>query len=111
MAHHQDAQPDVSAVAHTKSDRCATSPLSGRVRCGPHDQGSQPDADRAGPHTRVRGPRSAAKKAKSCQIRAWYFNLRRSADLPGLASDINPIVRGGISYYGAFYGSELNFFA
>lgn len=54
---------------------------------------------------------AAAKKAKSRQIRAWYLNLRSSADLSGLADAINPQVRGWINYYGAFYRSELNFLA
>src|SRR5689334_3706573 len=52
-----------------------------------------------------------AKKAKGQQIRAGHLNRRSSADLSGLAEDINPQVRGWINYYGAFYRSELRFLA
>ena len=37
---------------------------------------------------------AAAKKAKSKQIRDWHLNRRSGTDLPGLARQINPIVRG-----------------
>jgi RNA-directed DNA polymerase len=52
-----------------------------------------------------------AKKAKGKQIRDWHLNRRSSADLSGLAEEINPQVRGWINYYGAFYRSELRFLA
>lgn len=52
-----------------------------------------------------------AKKAKGQQIRAWHLKRRSGTDLSGLAQDINPQVRGWISYYGAFYRSELCFLA
>ena len=52
-----------------------------------------------------------AKKAKGKQIRDWHLNRRRSADLSGLAREINPQVQGWINYYGAFYRSELCFLA
>ena len=52
-----------------------------------------------------------AKKAKGQQIRAWHLNRRSSADLSGLAKEINPQVQGWINYYGAFYRSELRFLA
>src|ERR1022692_300644 len=52
-----------------------------------------------------------AKKAKGKQIRDWHLNRRSSADLPGLAREINPQVQGWINYYGAFYRSELCFLA
>ena len=52
-----------------------------------------------------------AKKAKGRQIRDWHLNRRSSADLPGLAREINPQVQGWINYYGAFYRSELCFLA
>ena len=52
-----------------------------------------------------------AKKAKGKQIRDWHLNRRNSADLSGLADQINPQVRGWINYYGAFYRSELRFLA
>ena len=48
-----------------------------------------------------------AKKAKGKQIRDWHLNRRSSADLSGLAREINPQVQGWINYYGAFYRSEL----
>ncbi len=35
-----------------------------------------------------------AKKAAGLQIRAWHLNRRSGADLPGLAREINRIVRG-----------------
>jgi RNA-directed DNA polymerase len=54
---------------------------------------------------------SKAKKAKGQQIRAWHLNRRSGTDLPGLAEEINPQVRGWINYYGAFYRSELHFLA
>jgi RNA-directed DNA polymerase len=49
-----------------------------------------------------------AKKAKGLQIRGWHLNRRSGVDLSGLAEEINPQVRGWISYYGAFYRSELH---
>ena len=52
-----------------------------------------------------------ARKAKGKQIRDWHLNRRSSADLPGLAREINPQVQGWINYYGAFYRSELCFLA
>ncbi len=52
-----------------------------------------------------------AKKAKGQQIRDWHLNRRSSADLSGLAEEINPQVRGWINYCGAFYRSELRFLA
>ena len=52
-----------------------------------------------------------AKKAKGKQIRDWHLNRRSSADLSGLAKEINPQVQGWINYYGAFYRSELCFLA
>ena len=52
-----------------------------------------------------------AKKAKGKQIRDWHLNRRSSADLSGLAREINPQVQGWINYYGAFYRSELCFLA
>ena len=52
-----------------------------------------------------------ATKAKGQQIRAWHLNRRSSADLSGLAEEINSQVRGWINYYGAFYRSELRFLA
>jgi len=41
---------------------------------------------------------ATAKKAKGKQIRDWHLNRRSSADLSGLAREINPQVRGWINY-------------
>ena len=49
-----------------------------------------------------------ATKAVSEKIRAWHLNRRSGTDLSDLAWDINAQVRGWISYYGAFYRSELH---
>ena len=52
-----------------------------------------------------------AKKAVGGQIRDWHLRSRSGADLSGLAEEINPQVRGWISYYGAYYRTELSFLA
>jgi RNA-directed DNA polymerase len=52
-----------------------------------------------------------ARKAIGKQIRSWHLNRRSGTGLPGLAEEINPKVRGWVSYYGAFYRSELSFLA
>lgn len=52
-----------------------------------------------------------ARKAIGHKIRAWHLNRRSWADLSSLAADINPVTRGWINYYGAFYRSELRFLA
>ena len=52
---------------------------------------------------------ASAKKAKGQQIRGWRLRRRSGSDLSGIAEDINPQVRGWITYYGAFYRSELGF--
>ena len=54
---------------------------------------------------------TAAKKAKSQQIREWHLIRRSGSDLSSLAEEINPRVRGWVNYYGAFYRSELYFLA
>jgi group II intron reverse transcriptase/maturase len=48
-----------------------------------------------------------AKKAVGQKVRAWHLNRRSGTDLSGLATEINPQMRGWIGYYGAFYRSEL----
>jgi len=48
-----------------------------------------------------------ATKAIGQKVRAWHLNRRSGTDLSGLAHEINPVVRGWIGYYGAFYRSEL----
>jgi RNA-directed DNA polymerase len=52
-----------------------------------------------------------AKKAVGQKIRAWHLTRRSGTDLSSLAEEINPQVRGWISYYGAYYRSELFFLA
>lgn len=54
---------------------------------------------------------TSAKKAKGKQIRDWHLNRRSGSDLSDLAEEINPQVRGWITYYGAFYRSELSLIA
>ena len=54
---------------------------------------------------------SKARKAIGQKIRAWHLNRRSWADLSSLAADINPVARGWINYYGAFYRSKLRFLA
>ncbi len=41
---------------------------------------------------------ATARKAKGKQIRDWHLNRRSSADLSGLAREINPRVQGWINY-------------
>jgi RNA-directed DNA polymerase len=41
------------------------------------------------------------------KIRDWHLNRRSGTDLSDLAEEINPQVRGWITYYGAFYRSKL----
>jgi len=50
-----------------------------------------------------------ARKAVGQKVRAWHLIRRSGTDLSGLAAEINPQVRGWISYYGTFYRSELHF--
>jgi RNA-directed DNA polymerase len=50
---------------------------------------------------------SKAAKVVRQKVRAWHLNRRSGTDLSGLAEEIDPQVRGWISYYGAFYRSEL----
>ncbi len=48
-----------------------------------------------------------ALKKVSGAVRRWRLHRRTSASLADLASWINPIVRGWMQYYGAYYRSEL----
>jgi len=48
-----------------------------------------------------------ALKDKSRQVRRWRMHRHTTDDLADLAEWINPIVRGWMNYYGAFYRSEL----
>lgn len=43
----------------------------------------------------------------SGQVRSWRLHLRTGLSLADLARQINPIVRGWMNYYGAFYRSAL----
>jgi RNA-directed DNA polymerase len=49
-----------------------------------------------------------ALKRLSEQVRAWRLHLRTGQTLAQLARTINPIVRGWMQYYGAFYRSVLH---
>jgi group II intron reverse transcriptase/maturase len=51
--------------------------------------------------------KSALKKI-SGQVRAWRLHLKTGRTLRDLARQINPIVRGWMQYYGAFYRSALH---
>ncbi|WP_433192228.1 group II intron maturase-specific domain-containing protein [Nocardia sp. CA-107356] len=48
-----------------------------------------------------------ALKDKSLQVRRWRMHRHTTNNLAELAEWINPIVRGWMNYYGAFYRSEL----
>lgn len=48
-----------------------------------------------------------ARKAVGQKVRHWHLNRRSGTALPDLAEEINPQIRGWVSYYGAFYRSEL----
>lgn len=48
-----------------------------------------------------------AKVAIRDRMRSWRLHRRGGSDLKRLASILNPVVRGWINYYGAFYKSEL----
>ncbi len=50
-----------------------------------------------------------AKKAVGKELRSLHINRRSGTDLSRLAMELNPMVRGWINYYGAFYRSELYF--
>lgn len=42
------------------------------------------------------------------KMRTWQLHRRGGSDLKTLASYINPVLRGWINYYGAFYKTELH---
>lgn len=48
-----------------------------------------------------------ALKKMSAQVRAWRLHLRTGHAFGGLAWEINPVVRGWMQYYGAFYQTAL----
>ena len=43
-------------------------------------------------------------------MRSWHLNRHSNLTLEHLASDINPIVRGWMTYYGKFYPTRLKLF-
>ncbi len=43
----------------------------------------------------------------SAQVRSWRLQLRTGSTFADLAREINPVVRGWMNYYGAFYRSAL----
>ena len=49
-----------------------------------------------------------AVKRISAQVRSWQLHRRTGYTLADLAKQINPIVRGWMQYYGAFYHSALS---
>lgn len=48
-----------------------------------------------------------AKVAVRDRMRSWKLHRKGGSDLKRIASIINPVLRGWINYYGAFYESEL----
>ena len=48
-----------------------------------------------------------ALKKISRQVRSWRLHLRTGHIFADLARKINPVVRGWMNYYGAFYRSAL----
>ena len=50
-----------------------------------------------------------AKKAVFSEIRKWRLHRRSDLSVKELADKLNPVVRGWIEYYGAFFPSELIF--
>jgi hypothetical protein len=49
-----------------------------------------------------------ALKRMSEEVRAWRIHLRSGTELEDIASWINPIVRGWMTYYGRYYRTALN---
>ena len=49
-----------------------------------------------------------ALKAMGTQIRSWKLHRKVLHTLEGLASEINPVLRGWIDYYGRFNHAELS---
>lgn len=50
---------------------------------------------------------TSALKRLSAQVRSWRLHLRTGHNLADLARRINPIVRGWMQYYGAFYRTAM----
>lgn len=51
---------------------------------------------------------NTAKVSIRNKMRTWQLHRRGGSDLKTLASYTNPILRGWINYYGAFYKTELH---
>ncbi len=49
-----------------------------------------------------------ALKRMSEEVRSWRIHLRTATELKGLASWINPVVRGWLTYYGRYYRTALD---
>ena len=49
-----------------------------------------------------------ALKRMSEEVRAWRIHQRSGTELEDIASWINPVVRGWMTYYGRFYRTALN---
>lgn len=49
-----------------------------------------------------------AKVSIRDKMRTWKLHRRGGSDLKGLAAQFNPVLRGWINYYGAYYKTELN---
>jgi RNA-directed DNA polymerase len=47
-------------------------------------------------------------KEMSAEVRSWRIHLRTATELDELATWINPVVRGWLTYYGRFYRTELD---
>ena len=43
----------------------------------------------------------------NAEVRSWRLHRRTGQDLIDIARDINPVVRGWMEYYGAFYRSAM----
>jgi RNA-directed DNA polymerase len=54
------------------------------------------------------GISNASAKAIRQTMRGWKLHLRSDLELEDLACQVNPVLRGWINYYGAFYKSRLN---
>jgi RNA-directed DNA polymerase len=49
-----------------------------------------------------------ALKRMSGEVHSWRIHLRSGTELEDIASWINPVVRGWMTYYGRFYRTALN---
>ena len=49
-----------------------------------------------------------ALKRMSGEVRAWRIHTRSGTELEDIASWVNPVIRGWMTYYGRFYRTALN---